>query len=163
MKTVQIIIIILFTSITSGLIAQKSEALKTTTSQISFAYPIGSNGSQSKLITNHLSFNILYGITGGLEGFELGGITNVLKGDVTESQIAGISNIALTNIKGIQISGIRHIVTKKLNGTQVSGIYKQSLVTMSGVQVGLINSTRVLHGFQLGLISVADSATGLLF
>ena len=96
-------------SISINLVAQENNILKTRKAQITFAYPIGSNGMNSLEYSNNFSFNILYGLNGGVNGIEIGSILNYNKGEVKEFQLSGISNINTGNSKGFLLSGVSNI------------------------------------------------------
>ncbi len=122
MKTVQCLFIGLFLSTISTLSAQEADSTKTTPVQITFAYPIASNGPESKNISNNISFNILYGVNGGVSGFELGSLVNVINGNVEGCQIAGITNVVDGPVMGVQFGGIANVITDSLFGLQIAGI-----------------------------------------
>lgn len=158
---------------TSKIVAQHSDTLMTRKIQVSFIYPLGSNGLHSNAYSNNFSFNYLYGVNGGVNGFELGGIGNYNKGKVKGVQIAGISNINVGSSKGVLLSGISNVVKDSISGVAVSGIvnyttksskgFQLSTINISkedvqGVQFGVINYAKRIKGIQFGLINIADSA-----
>ena len=51
-------------------------------SQFTFAYPLGTNGKEAISESNKFSFNLLYGVNGGLNGLEIGGLANYNHGEV---------------------------------------------------------------------------------
>lgn len=154
--------------------AQKEEN-KTQKVQVSFAYPIGSNGSDAAHISNNFSFNILYGINGGVKGFELGSLFNINNGNVKGVEIsgisslnkevskgiilAGISNHLIDSTSGIIISGVLNTSNSKANGVQISTINyaKNEFV---GVQLAVINYAKKLKGVQLGIINILNDDLG---
>ncbi|MCP4457828.1 MAG: hypothetical protein GY816_07365 [Cytophagales bacterium] len=89
--------------------------------QLSFFYPLGSNGV-SKAYSHNYSFNIIYGMNSGVDGFELGGIANYNEGNVTGTQIAGISNYTKGDVAGLQWAGIINANKGSMQGAQISGI-----------------------------------------
>ncbi len=125
-------------------------------SQITFIYPLGTNGVNSADYTNNVSFNVLMGLNGGVNGFEFGGLVNYNKGNVRGFQFGGLANINTGSTRGIQISGIANMANQNSKGFQmgltniVKGGYK-------GLQLGLFNYTKRLNGVQFGLINVSDS------
>ncbi len=149
--------------ITLGLKAQDDK--KTTPAQVSFAYPVGTNGSQSKEIANNYSFNILYGINGGVNTFELGGIGNQNHGDVKGVQIAGISNITEGASSGVVIGGIANIATQTTDGFHLAGIANVSNGSANGAQLaGIANINGAsTNGLMLsGIANIAnDDMTGM--
>ncbi|MCT4589659.1 MAG: hypothetical protein N4A71_17690 [Carboxylicivirga sp.] len=146
-----------------GLKAQETKTISP--AQVTFAYPLGTNGQQSKNITNRFSFNVLYGINGGVKSFELGGIGNQNQGDVQGFQLAGISNITDGSSSGAVISGITNITTGSVDGMQLTGIANVNNGTAKGAQIaGIANiSGDVTNGLMLsGIANVsAANVTGM--
>ncbi|MCG8581350.1 MAG: hypothetical protein MI866_15615 [Bacteroidales bacterium] len=137
-----------------GLNAQESTA----PAQVTFAYPIGTNGQQSKDISNRFSFNVLYGVNGGVKSFELGGIGNQNHGDVHGFQLAGITNITEGNSSGAVVSGIANVTTESTSGMHIGGIANITQSKASGMQMaGITNiNGEETKGFMLaGLANVA--------
>ena len=89
--------------------------------QVSFFPPLSTNGSDNKFITNTFSFNILAGLSGGLDGFELGSIANIENGNVKGLQISGIANVVKSDVRGVQIAGNVNVNGGHLEGVQVAG------------------------------------------
>ncbi|MBB6462733.1 LA_2272 family surface repeat-containing protein [Flammeovirga kamogawensis] len=173
MKNLIAYLIISFLS-TQFIFAQDS--LQNKAYQVSFLYPVGTNGT-STTYSNDYSFNVLWGINSGVHYFELGGIANINKGDVKGGQIAGITNItkgtskgfvcaginnfASKNMDGLHIAGISNFTNESGNGGQISGISNIANKDMNGVQISLINTVRgEMTGAQIGLINTADSLKG---
>lgn len=122
----------------TGLKAQEEK--KVATAQVSFTYPLGTNGHGSMHIANKYSFNVLYGINGGLKQFELGGIGNQNHGDVNGCQIAGIVNITDGSSTGAIISGIANITTHSAKGVHLTGITNYTKEDAQGAQIaGIAN------------------------
>ena len=67
---------------------------------------VGSNWKVSGSITNRISFNLLAGYSGGVNGFELGGLLNIDRDAVRGFQIGGLGNIVGGNATGMQIGGL---------------------------------------------------------
>ncbi|KXX68468.1 LA_2272 family surface repeat-containing protein [Flammeovirga sp. SJP92] len=159
--------------ISLSVIAQEKESRPF---QVSFLYPLGINGTNTQVASDG-SFNVLWGVNGGVNYFELGGIANVNNGNVTGGQIAGITNVTkgesngiivsgITNFnsssaKGLQLAGINNYTNNEVNGAQISGISNISGGDMNGAQIGLINTVRgKMTGGQVGLINYTDSLSG---
>lgn len=152
----------------------QDDSTKTIPFQASIFYPLGTNGFQSKDISNHFSFNLFYGINGGLNGAEIGGLVNTNLGPVNGFQLAGISNInteyadgiiiaGISNIikdssKSICIAGISNIVGKSSYGLQVAGISNTVNGDFSGIQTaGILNANNgAFNGLQIAGISNAN-------
>ena len=89
-------------------------------------------------ITNTFSVNILSGINGGVEGFEIGGFGNNLK----------------NNMKGLQLAGVWNRVEGNVNGTQLAGALNYNTGYTRGIQVALgINLTNEAKAIQLAGIA----------
>lgn len=139
---------------------------------------LSTNGDSARTVTNNLSFNLFAGHQGGLQGFELAaianildydaqgmqisGITNIVKGDVTALQVTGITNIVGKDFQGIQAAGITNIVNGEFQGMQVGGIFNMSK-TMYGAQItGISGKADSIYGLQVnGLGGYSKSITGL--
>ncbi len=201
--------------------AAHEDSLEVRTFQMSFFYPLSTNGIHSTKYTNNVSFNVLYGLNGGLNGVEFGGLINSNLGSVNGIQMAGLANINAKEANGIMMSGIANVVGDtsnsvalagisnvfggssiglqmagisnavngnfyggqfagisnfnngnasgfqgagisnfnkgSFNGLQVSGITNLNLGDLNGAQISLINASKNIKGFQLGLINVANS------
>ncbi len=148
--------------------------------QVTFVYPLGSNGVHSYHFVNNFSLNILAGVSAGVNGLEIGGISNISKGRTNGAQFAGvinvnkdflsglqvggISNINGGGVKGLQLAGISNTTGDDVHGTQVAGILNTTKGNMKGLQVGLINVVSKKHnGTQVGLINYAKRVNGLQF
>nr|WP_299342626.1 hypothetical protein [Allomuricauda sp.] len=124
--------------------------------QITFVYPLGTNGINSMDYANNVSFNLLVGLNGGVNGFEFGGLVNYNKGDVKGFQFGGLANINSGSTQGIQISGISNIANQNSKGLQM-GLTNIVNGEHKGLQLGLFNYSKRLNGVQFGLINVSDS------
>jgi hypothetical protein len=135
--------------------------------QVSFIPYFGTNGLNSENYINNISFNILAGYNGGTSGFELGGLVNIDRYEVSATQIAGIGNhggqlttgaqiAGIYNIakvmKGTQIAGITNI-TSSIHGVQIAGISNHTIKGNSAQIGGLVNVTEENAIFQLGGLS----------
>jgi hypothetical protein len=100
----------------------------------------GSNLSTNGLIANNFSLNVLAGYSKGVEGAEIGGLANIVNGNVTGAQIAGISNIVGGNITGFQASGIANLVEGNFMGCQIGGISSIIKRDFTGAQINGIGS-----------------------
>lgn len=136
--------------------------------QVSFITPFGTNGTQSYLTTNKISFNILGGYSYGNTAFELGGLYNTnihltkgfqFAGIVNYSgktegavQFAGIANIAVNGDTPFQFAGIAN-VADEITGLQFAGIANVAK-RVKGVQFGLFNYADESDGVSIGLINI---------
>lgn len=115
--------------------AQDNDTIKTRPVQVTFFYPIGTNGLESPTYTNQFSFNVLSGVNGGVDGVEIGGISNVNTGDVNGLQIAGIANVDMKSANGLVISGIANVIKDSSQSICVAGI--SNVVGGSSLNTGL--------------------------
>ena len=104
--------------------------------QVSFVPGMSSNGKLNSQVVNNFSFNILGGYSGGVNGFELGGLFNIDKKDVRFVQIGGLLNIDGASFTGVQIGGIHNTVLDSVNGFQVGGIGNFVKRNVNGWQIG---------------------------
>jgi len=164
---------ILFLSI--NLTAQETDSVKTRKVQISFGYPVGSNGINSMEYSNNFSFNILYGLNGGVNGAEIGSILNYNKGNVKGFQLAGVANINTGYSQGFILSGVSNICMDSTSGLLVSGVLNYSEQNSKGFQLsgvsnicmgspsgllvsGVLNySNQNSKGFQLATANIATN------
>ncbi len=100
----------------------EEETQKHRAAQLTLITPIGSNGLNAAEYTNNFSLNIFFGISGGVQGFEIGGLHNTNKGDVSGFQIAGLGNLNTGMTKGVQFGGLYNIDLDLTTGVQVAGI-----------------------------------------
>lgn len=134
--------------------------------QITYFYPLGTNGLYSYKYTNRFSINLIAGLNGGVDGLEFGGIMNINNGNVKGFQIAGIGNLTKGDVFGTQIGGIFNInsgftegvmLTSHFNinagdfkGVQISGIFNTNFARFEGAAIsGIFNFNRLAgDGFQ---------------
>ncbi|MBT3242663.1 MAG: hypothetical protein HN352_05900 [Bacteroidetes bacterium] len=141
---------------------ENKEAIKKA-GQFTFIYPLGTNGTSSKDISNIFSLNAIIGINGGLHtGAELGGVINYNNGDVTGLQMAGVSNINRKESNGVFLSGVANISGKSLSGAAISGVLNMAGGNSNGVHASTINiAAKEFSGIQLGVINTAGKLKGL--
>jgi len=117
--------------------------------QLTFVYPLGTNGVESGKITNNFSFNIFAGHNGGLNGAEIGGFSNTLKHTMTGFQLAGFSNVVLGEVSGCQISGFSNFGKQNVKGCQIAGF---SNVTGDSSKVSQFSGfSNVINGSNTGI------------
>ncbi|MBN2611099.1 MAG: hypothetical protein JXB00_06045 [Bacteroidales bacterium] len=118
--------------------------------QITFVTPLGTNGAHAPGISNVVSLNILVGVNGGVEQFELGGLLNINNGDVTGAQISGFGNIVNGAVNGFQMGGFANINSGAVNGFQAAGFINIVDDNAEDFQVaGFANITKDYSGFQV--------------
>lgn len=144
----------------------------------SFVPPISTNHLLAVNTVNDYSFNIIAGMSHGVNVMEIGGILNLDFGDVRYIQLAGIANLVSGNVTGVQMGGIVNTVTGNVDGVQAAGIVNavggnvdkvqlagiSNLVlgNVNGVQAaGISNGANLVNGFQLGgIANLADTVKG---
>lgn len=117
--------------------------------QVSLIPFIGTNRKLSGTTTNSFSFNVLAGYSGGVNGFEIGGLLNIDRRNVRGAQIGGIANIVGGNTGPFQMAGFFNLNSGSITGTQVAGFSNVVLDTLNGVQLAGFNNT--LHGYMNGV------------
>ena len=95
----------------------------------------GTHGRMGAQVINKFSFNLLGGYTAGVDGFELGGLFNIVKKDVQYVQIGGVFNLAGGSVTGLQIAGVYNQVLKASNGWQFAGVCNFVNADITGLQV----------------------------
>lgn len=183
MKT-SVVVILLSVILTTQIFGQKS--LRHSPLQVSFVYPLGTHGIQTRDYSFGFSLNILTGYTGTVDGFEVGGLLNMNSQDVSGFQVGGLGNITNGNVDGLQVGGLFSLCDS-MDGAQISGIFGRTtqseglqvagiinisnsagntiagLVNINntlqnGIQIaGIYNHTSELRGVQIGLINRADT------
>jgi hypothetical protein len=136
--------------------------------------------STSKDTAQDFRFNLLVGVSEGVNKMEVGmflnvdrknvkyfqaaGFVNVVGGNVQGCQVAGFANVNGGSGNGLQASGFMNVNKDSMNGIQASGFANLNGGNMKGVQAaGWGNHAKNLDGMQAaGFINVADSnASGL--
>lgn len=119
--------------------------------QMSLLPGVGTHGRMSGNVANKVSFNVLGGYTGGVEGVEMAGVFNVNKKDVKYVQMAGVANIVAGNAEGFQASGVSNYVEGRATGAQMAGVMNKA-GRVDGVQAaGVLNMAfDTVRGTQLG-------------
>lgn len=130
-------------------------------SQISLVPFVGSNHKMSGHVINDYSFNIFGGYSLGVEKLEIGGLVNLVRGDMKGVQFAGIFNGVGGQLEGVQLAGILNATRDETRGAQLAG-----LVNLNGGQAtgsfmaGVLNlNLKETQGLQLAgvnNISVKD-------
>ncbi len=163
---------------------QKKEETKTTVetdikekraAQVTFVYPIGTDGVNTADNEYNTSFNIIGGRTGKVTGFELGCIFNINKYSSEGAQIAGVMNHTGTSgnneqSRNVQIAGVYNFtlngVSTQFGGvinraekapTQIAGV--SNIADTAQVQIaGVINRGKRSNAQIAGVINTADTA-----
>lgn len=109
--------------------------------QISILPFVGTNMLKSAEVTNKISVNVLWGVNGGVEGMEVGGLFNHIKNDVNGVQIAGLGNTVGGNTVGTQASGLFNANKGSVQGVQAAGLFNISGETDAVQAAGVFNIT----------------------
>lgn len=119
--------------------------------QVSFLPFIGTNRKISGSVINDYSFNILGGFSGGTNKAELGGLFNIVKGDMKSVQLAGVFNQVGGIVKGIQMAGVLNANFDSVHGAQIAGVGNFTTGDVKGLQMaGVLNITTAnLQGTQI--------------
>ncbi|MBL7901195.1 MAG: carboxypeptidase-like regulatory domain-containing protein [Bacteroidia bacterium] len=120
--------------------------------QVSFVPFVGTNHKLSGTVYNRISFNILGGYARGVKEFELGGLFNIDKENVSGLQIGGLFNLVGDSLRGTQIGGVLNLNGKKTSGLQIAGLSNINGGSVKGVQTaGLLNiNQNSMIGLQIG-------------
>ncbi|MEM6377099.1 MAG: STN domain-containing protein [Bacteroidota bacterium] len=106
--------------------AQNANDATSRLAQVSLIPFLGTNSFSSYQLTNEFSVNLLWGMNGGVQGKEFGGIANTIKEDVQGVQIAGLVNTVGDDMYGTQISGLGNITKDTVQGLQIAGLFNIS-------------------------------------
>ena len=120
--------------------SKKNERL----AQVSVLPFVGTNAVKSNKVKNNVSVNVFWGMNGGVEGVEVGGIMNSIKNDVKGGQFAGFGNTVGGNVDGVQISGFFNYVNGTNNGFQ--GAVVTNISRKGGNNTQLAGFTNVTGG-----------------
>jgi len=127
--------------------------------QLTFISPIGSNGFSSSEITNSLSLNILAGVSGGVQGLELGGLHNTTKGDMRGTQFAGMGNLTTGMVHGVQMGGLYNVNTGVSKGMLASGIANVLTGPTKGAQFAGISNVASQESRSFQAAGIANIAS----
>jgi len=110
--------------------------------QISLVPFVGTNHKLSGNVINDYSFNIFGGYSLGVRKFEIGGLFNMVRGDVSGLQLAGYFNGVYGKRRGVQLAGFANATYDSASGVQLAGAFNMNWNSTSGLSVsGLINLT----------------------
>ena len=145
--------------------------------QVSLTPGLGTHGKLSAQVVNNISFNVLGGYNGGVNGVEVGGLFNIDKkavryvqvaglfnidgGTMQGVQVGGINNTVLDAVEGIQVAGVNNIVAGKFKGVQVGGVYNHVADSVRGVQIAGVGNfaRRDVNGTQVAGVANISNRT----
>ncbi|QJB33227.1 hypothetical protein HF324_18295 [Chitinophaga oryzae] len=117
--------------------------------QASLTPGLGSHGKMSGQVVNKFSINFIGGYAAGVDGFELGTVFNIVKGNMQHVQLGGVFNVVGGKTKGVQIAGVHNQVLDSVRGVQVGGVSNIVQGSTDGVQIsGVLNQ---IHGNMEGV------------
>jgi hypothetical protein len=93
------------------------------TTQVSLVPFVGTNHKLSGNVINDYSFNIFGGYSLGVEKLEIGGLFNLVRGDMDGVQFAGTFNAVGGKMKGVQFAGIFNANRDTTRGAQFAGVF----------------------------------------
>jgi hypothetical protein len=147
---------------------------------VSFSlYPgVATYGNLSGNIIFNYAMNFV-GYNRGINGVELGALSNINRENVKGVQLAGLSNYVGNDVIGYQAGGIFNKVGGRMQGLQMAGVSNVNFGDVVGVQLGGVNNhvsghvtglqmagvynqSDDLSGAQLsGVVNLADTISGL--
>lgn len=138
MKTKEILLTLLFAAMCLPLFvrAQVPDPKPIRNFQMSVLPFVGTEGREALNHRYQFSLNLLAGITGGLDGFEAGGLVNVNKGRVKGLQLSGFGNIVNGDLEGFQGTGFLNVNNGNVRAFQGAGFMNIN----SGAAEGFIGS-----------------------
>jgi len=128
--------------------------------QLTFVYPLGTDGKNSSDNEYATSFNIIGGKTGKVTGFELASVFNLNKYSSEGVQIAGVINLTGTSgndepSRNIQIAGVSNY-TQNGTSTQIGGV--ANIADQAPAQiVGVFNISKNSHVQIAGVFNKANT------
>jgi hypothetical protein len=93
-------------------------------------------------------------------GFQGAGLFNIAGESCVGFQAAGLFNVAGENFKGLQASGLFNIVGDNLIGVQI-GTFNIAPYFSNAAQIGIINVSAEMRGFQLGVVNWNGETHGI--
>ena len=113
---------------------------KTRPVQVTYFYPIGTNGIKSYQFSNHISLNVLFGYNGGVGAVEIASLANINKGNIRGLQASGLFNITKGDLLGFQTSGLFNLNIGETKGLQSAGLFNTNIGNTLGSQIsGILN------------------------
>ncbi len=124
---------------------ESDDPVETRAFQLSLLPSVGTEGVYAFDNIYNLSLNIFAGLTGGVDGLELGGFVNINRYTMHGFQAAGFGNIVNGNSEGFQAAGLFNVNNLYTSGLQAAGFvnivnYDAKLVQVSGF-ANIINGT----------------------
>lgn len=124
--------------------------------QFSLVPGISTHGKMNSQVISNTSVNIFGGYSGGVKGFEIGGLFNMIHENVSYVEVGGLFNLVGGKVDGVQLAGLYNDVNKTVDGIQVAGLANRVHKRVKGLQMAsLVNMVGTMDGLQLsGLINL---------
>lgn len=118
--------------------------------QMSLVYPLGTSWKSSKFKIYNFSLNIIHGITGGVNGVEIGPISNITLGKFNGMQLGGV-NVVKGRFKGYQVGLLVNVNQSLSQGFQLAGLWTHNQGDFTGFQFSWFGNTTWgnVYGVQL--------------
>ncbi len=164
MKTIKLTVLLLASLTFYSAKAQVTDSTRLNRPvQVSFFYPLGTNGLNSPQYTNNFSFNVLYGVNGGVNGLEIGGMVNTNLGAVNGIQIGGLANVNSKHADGMMVAGITNVVKDSSNSIAIAGISNIIGKSANGIQIAGISNTVNGNYYGIQMAGITNINNGNLF
>lgn len=138
------------------------DSLRTNNVSATLLPPLGTNWPGAGDVRTRLSFNVLGGYVGELNGFELGTVFNTERLGGRGFQVAGGFNWAGTDFFGCQLAAGANIVQRDLNVLQLAAGFNLAGQRVNGMQLAAVNVAGRLDGAQLGVVNVTGPGEGVV-
>jgi len=127
--------------------------------QLTLVPPLSTNGFHSYRYSNHISINLLAGLSQNEYGFALGGLANLVRGQSNGFMLAGLVNHVRNGGRGAMLSGGMNMAYRPYSGWLFAGLANVAQ-DVDGFQfAGLLNKAKDVNGVQFaGLINVAENS-----
>ena len=150
MRKISILIILLIAGNTARISAQvDSVDYKTSPFQMTiFTPPFSTNGMDNANYVNQFSLNLFVGLSGGVDGMELGGFINVDRYFMHGFQGAGFGNTVGGNVDGFQVAGFYNAVGGDVRYVQGAGFINATGGNQTGLQTRQLitfNHSKMIH------------------
>jgi hypothetical protein len=133
-------------------------------SQVSLVPFIGTNHKMSAHVINDLSLNVIGGYSLGVNTLEIGGVFNLVRGNVKGAQFAGVFNGVGGDMTGAQFAGIMNANVGWSRGAQFAGVLNINSYKTDGAMIsGVANiATEELRGPQFaGVFNIATESASV--
>ncbi len=131
------ILLLAFLVILPGTLLSQSDTVyyRTSPFQVTFfTPPFSSNGLDNANYVNDISLNLFIGVSGGVDGMELGGFINVDRFFVHGFQAAGFGNSVGGSLDGVQAAGFYNVVGGDARYVQGAGFINVTGENQYGLQ-----------------------------